>query len=133
VPGFFFLFIGTGIWTWRLVLARQVLYNLNHAPNPFLLLLFFEKSLMFLPGTGLGLQSSYLCLPVTGTTDMHHAWFICWDGVLLTFFFFFTWIGLEQPPHPISSWVAGFIGVNHHDQFLNWDLEWRLELTQWWR
>jgi hypothetical protein len=38
----FFIFVWYRFWTAGLLLARQVLYHLSHAPNPFCLTLFFR-------------------------------------------------------------------------------------------
>jgi hypothetical protein len=42
-------------------LASQGLYHLSHIPGPFSLGYFSDRVSCFLPGAGLGPQSSYLC------------------------------------------------------------------------
>jgi hypothetical protein len=61
--------------------ARQVLYHLNYISSPFCFSLFFRWVLVVLPGTGLGLWPSDLCLWVAGITGYvlpHPAFFFLW-------------------------------------------------------
>jgi hypothetical protein len=113
LPFLLFFGSGTGIWTWGLQLAKEVLYHLNpillssHPHQPFCALAIFQVGAhVFFQG---GPQTSIL-LPVAGITGvLHHSWLIDWDGILRTFCPGLPWSALL----PLS---AGITHVSHHAQ-----------------
>jgi hypothetical protein len=74
-----------GVWTQGLCLpvkSSTTWDTLHPAIFFFLLWLFLGSVLKFLPGTDLGLWSSYLCLLVSGMIGIHnYACLMYWDGL----------------------------------------------------
>jgi hypothetical protein len=70
-----------------LKLDRQVLYHLTHICSPFLaLVIFWMVSCIFCLWPASEHNPPIYASHLVGTTDMyHHAQFVDWDGVLLTF------------------------------------------------
>jgi hypothetical protein len=101
----YYLFGSSGVWTQGLTLARQVLYCLSHAPNPFC---FSDRTLNFCPELAWTLCLlhcwDYSCIP--------HICLVCWNEVSL------TWFVAPWPRTIIlqisAYWVAGIIDMNHH-------------------
>jgi hypothetical protein len=70
---------------------------------------FSDRAPHFLPGVSLRSWYSYYISPIARITDVNlHAQLVCWDGVLLTFFFPWTAILLIS-----TSWVGGITEGQH--------------------
>jgi hypothetical protein len=99
-----------GFWTQGLTLARQAVYNLNHAPSLFALVNRVLDSCPGWPG-----PQPYLCFPHSWR-DRHvlpHPVFICWDGLSQTLCPGWPQMEILQIS---ASLVAMIIGVSLHTQ-----------------
>jgi hypothetical protein len=90
------------VWLQGLTVARQVHYQLNHAPSSFFALVIFQVKPRAFEGANIRLQSSHLTL-------YYHAWLPGWDGVSLTFMDW-PWTSVLQIS---TSLGAVTIGMSH--------------------
>jgi hypothetical protein len=113
---FVLFFGGIGVWTQSFMLARQAYYHFSCTPSPFIAIRYLSNTVLcFLPGTGLGLWSSYLCLfcswdyrHVPGTT----LWLVCWDRGL-------NWAVFE--PQSSQSLPSELLGLQvYNNDWPNW-------------
>jgi hypothetical protein len=104
-----FFFWGIGGWTQDILLSRQMLYCLSHAPILFLLL-FFRKGLsLFAQGLASNFHPpSFVSCNWAYTYD-HHVRLVYWDKLLLTF----------CPGWPLAAFLPIFTSQGAGCSFVN--------------